>query len=85
MANVIFSAPSVKTGTCKIEDIADNVSFSIATPRSKGAVYRRVVDLSGELAMLEEETGRILPPTKSPIILEDVDVVVKRAKPKIYG
>jgi hypothetical protein len=87
MAKVKFGASSV-VAPLTFDKLGKNESFRIATVNAQGAVYRKVLKKArfgtNEYFMMEEATGELFEPTRSPVELVDVEVNINTPKPKIY-
>lgn len=65
------------------EDLRLNTPFRNTSPDSKGAVYIKVSDATASF-MYEVQTGRLWPPTKSPVEIVDLTININLEKPQIY-
>lgn len=83
----------------RFDDIEANTPFVIDTPASRGAVYVKVVSASSMMfcdkndihgieyqngGMYEIATGKVFPPTTSPIKVVPLSYNVSTPKPEIY-
>lgn len=84
MATVNFQN-GVRVGQVYFNDLDLNDSFRVDSKRSRGAIYRKVLDNeTRDYKMLEEATGKVFDPTSSPVELVKVTVTIDAIKPSIY-
>lgn len=85
---VVNWVPQPVKKNLSFDSVAVNQNFKIVSTASQGAVYRKVVlsDAYGQVKhyMMEEQTGRLFPPTNSYIELVEVSVSIQQSKPACY-
>lgn len=66
------------------DDLPLNATFRNTSRLSQGAVYAKVATQYDDNYMMEIQTGRLFPPTASPVEIVNVNVKIPLPKPSLY-